>query len=92
MSLTRPQRVRRAVVGIVVTLLAAHLAAGWYFSNRIYTDALDAGAPFEWDRDLLVNDVYLEDPTNSSVTLIDSDADSANSDRLRSNDHLRVGV
>lgn len=84
MSLTRPQRVRRAVIGIVVVLLTAHLIAGWYFSNRIYTDALDAGAPFEWDRDMLVNDVYLEDPTNSSVTLIDSDADSANSDRLRS--------
>jgi uncharacterized protein len=84
MSLTRPQRVRRALIGIVVVLLTAHLAAGWYFSNRIYTDALDAGAPFEWDRDLLVNDVYLEDPTNSSVTLIDSDADLVNRDRLRS--------
>lgn len=82
MALTRGQRVRRAAIGIVTVLVVLHLAGGWYFSNRIYSDALDASAPFEWTKDVLVNDVFVDDKGVGTVTILDADA---RNEDLRSN-------
>ncbi len=73
MALTRGQRVRRAVIGIVTVLVVAHLIGGWYFSNRIYSDVLDASAPFEWTKDVFVNDAFVDEEGKGSVTILDSE-------------------
>ena len=73
MALTRGQRVRRAAIGIITVLVVLHLAGGWYFSNRIYSDALDASAPFEWTKDVFVNDVFVDDKGVGTVTILDSE-------------------
>ncbi|MGL5811279.1 MAG: alpha/beta hydrolase [Nocardioides sp.] len=84
---TRAQRARRAAIVVVAAVLGGHLVAGWYYSNRIYTDALDAGVPFEWPRDLLVNGVDTEETGDAkpsgTITLIDADAEQANQDQVR---------
>jgi pimeloyl-ACP methyl ester carboxylesterase len=72
MALTRIQRARRALVGIVLVLTLAHLAGGWYFSNRIFTGALDASKPWEWEYTVLINDVFIDpDGSGNTVTLLD---------------------
>ncbi|MGL5826029.1 MAG: alpha/beta hydrolase [Nocardioides sp.] len=77
MSLTRRQRVRRAMLGVLLVTVTVHLAGGWYFANRIYTDALDASAPWEWERNVLINDSFVPDNGKGSVTVIDSGAENA---------------
>ncbi len=72
MKTTRLQRVRRAVIGVVLFLLVAHLGAGWYFSNRIFNGALDASEPWEWEYTVLVNDAFLEDGVGT-VTILDTE-------------------
>lgn len=72
MALTRIQRARRALIGIVLVVALAHLAGGWYLSNRIFTGALDASEPWEWDYTVLVNDVFIApDGSGDTVTLLD---------------------
>jgi uncharacterized protein len=84
MSLTRIQRIRRVVIGVVVVLVTVHVAGGWYFSNRIYTDALDASAPWEWERNVLVNDVFIDGEGKGTVTIIDAGATKPEKEGLRS--------
>lgn len=74
MALTRIQRARRALIGIVLVVALAHLAGGWYFSNRIFTDALDASEPWEWDYTVLVNDVFIDpEGAGNTITILDVD-------------------
>lgn len=69
--LTRPQRALRALLAIVLVVVLAHVAAGWYYSGQIHRDALDASTPWQWDRNLVINDAYLEDGNKGSVTVIE---------------------
>ena len=72
MPLTRIQRARRGLIAMVLVLALAHLAGGWYFSNRIFTGALDASKPWEWDYTVLVNDIFIApDGSGNTVTLLD---------------------
>ena len=38
--LTRPQRALRALLAIVLVVVLAHVAAGWYYSGQIHRDAI----------------------------------------------------
>ena len=69
--LTRPQRALRALIGVLTVLVVAHLAAGWYYASQIHADALDASTPWQWEKNLIVNDAYLKSGDKGSVTLIE---------------------
>ncbi|MFZ2503137.1 MAG: alpha/beta hydrolase [Nocardioides sp.] len=70
-TLTRPQRFKRALIGVVLVVLLAHVGAGWYYSNQIWTDGLDASTPWQPTKDLVINDVFMEGAKSGSVTLIE---------------------